>query len=132
MSPEPPRPAAAPHWAGNPEQQRCAIAADHPGLAGHFPGNPVVPGVLLLEEVVRAFEAWRPDERLVGMPVVKFLVPLRPGQAFAIRFVESGGRGIRFECVRDDGQPLARGCLTVAPPGDLAAGGLAPSPLRPK
>lgn len=94
----------------NPEQ-RYAIAADHPSLAGHFPGDPIVPGVVLLEEVVRAFQAWQPDSRPVEMPVAKFLAPLRPGQSFTIKFAESGGRGIRFECVRDDGRPLAQGCL---------------------
>jgi len=81
----------------NPEQ-RYAIAADHPSLAGHFPGDPIVPGVVLLEEVARAFEAWRPGSRPVAMPVVKFLAPLRPGQFFTIKFAESGGREIRFEC----------------------------------
>jgi hypothetical protein len=48
------------------------------------------------------------------MPVVKFLAPLRPGQAFTIRFAQSGARGVRFECIRDDGRALAQGCLTVA------------------
>lgn len=93
--------------------KRQVIAADHPSLAGHFPGNPVVPGVVILEEVMRAFEDWRPESRVVGMPVVKFLAPLQPEQAFTIRFAESSARGIRFECVRDDGRALVRGCLTV-------------------
>ena len=30
------------------------IAAEHPALAGHFPGAPILPGVLLLDEMVRA------------------------------------------------------------------------------
>ena len=97
----------------NPET-RCVIAADHPSLAGHFPGNPIVPGVVILEEVVRAFEGWRLESRVVGTSVVKFLAPLRPEQLFTIRFTESGARGIRFVCVRDDGQTLAQGYLTVA------------------
>jgi 3-hydroxymyristoyl/3-hydroxydecanoyl-(acyl carrier protein) dehydratase len=32
------------------------IAAEHPALAGHFPGSPIVPGVVLLDEMVRALE----------------------------------------------------------------------------
>lgn len=113
MNPESPHCAAAPQPHSN-FTKRQVIAADHPSLAGHFPGNPVVPGVVILEEVTRAFEEWRPGSRVAGMPVAKFLAPLRPAQAFTIRFAESGAHGIRFECVRDDGRALARGCLTVA------------------
>jgi len=116
MSPESPGRAAAPHPPPSLEPYRV-IAADHPSLAGHFPGNPIVPGVVILEEVTRAFEDWRPGSRVIGMPVVKFLAPLRPEQPFAIRFAESSARGIRFECVRDDGWALARGCLTIARTG---------------
>ena len=32
------------------------IAADHPALAGHFPGFPIVPGVVLLDEALHAIE----------------------------------------------------------------------------
>ena len=117
MSSEAPRRAAAPRPSSSPASYRV-IAADHPSLAGHFPGHPIVPGVVILEEVVQAFGEWRPESRVVGMPVVKFLAPLRPGQTFAIRFAESGARGIRFECVRDGGQPLAQGCLTVIRAGE--------------
>jgi len=113
MSFEAPRHGVAPHRLANSEEY-AGIIADHPSLAGHFPGNPIVPGLVMLEEVTRAFEVWRPGSRVVGMPVVKFLAPLRPEQAFAIRFAESGIGGVRFECIRNDGQTLARGNLTVA------------------
>ncbi len=93
---------------------RGTIATDHPCLAGHFPGNPIVPGVVLLDEVLRAFVAWRPTDRPVGIPQVKFLAPLRPEQPFTIRWVESGSSGVRFDCLGDDGRPLARGSLMLA------------------
>ena len=95
-------------------EPHCVIAADHPCLAGHFPGNPIVPGVVILEAVVRAFERWRPDRRLLGLSGVKFLIPLRPEQPFAVRFADSTANNIRFECVRDDGRPFVQGALLLA------------------
>jgi 3-hydroxyacyl-[acyl-carrier-protein] dehydratase len=32
----------------------CAIAADHPILQAHFPGRPLVPGVILIEALAQA------------------------------------------------------------------------------
>lgn len=92
-----------------------AIPADHPSLAGHFPGNPIVPGVVILDEVIHALGDWRPGVQAVGIPVVKFLAPLRPEQPFTVRFVETSASRIRFECVREDGQLLAQGQLALRP-----------------
>jgi 3-hydroxymyristoyl/3-hydroxydecanoyl-(acyl carrier protein) dehydratase len=50
-------------------------------LAGHFPGNPVVAGVLLVDAVVAAAEARLGRAvRVTRLPLVKFLTPLQPGQ----------------------------------------------------
>ena len=38
-------------------RERLCIDADHPSLPGHFPGRPLVPGVVVLEQVLRAVEA---------------------------------------------------------------------------
>jgi 3-hydroxymyristoyl/3-hydroxydecanoyl-(acyl carrier protein) dehydratase len=60
------------------------IPADHPALAGHFPGHPVVPGVVLLDEV---YAAIREREPLVmrSIPVAKFLNPVHPGERIEVR-----------------------------------------------
>jgi 3-hydroxymyristoyl/3-hydroxydecanoyl-(acyl carrier protein) dehydratase/SAM-dependent methyltransferase len=65
---------------------RRAIPADHPSLAGHFPGAPVVPGVVILDEVAAALAEWRPGCQLAGVSAIKFLLPLKPEQWFTICF----------------------------------------------
>ena len=89
----------------------CSIPADHPALAGHFPGNPVVPGVVILEEVVLAVGAWRGDCRVAGVPLAKFIAPLQPERTFAIK-LSGDERRVRFECVQQ-GEMFARGELSV-------------------
>jgi 3-hydroxymyristoyl/3-hydroxydecanoyl-(acyl carrier protein) dehydratase len=60
------------------------IHANHPSLPGHFPGAPLVPGVVILDEVVAALDEWRRDSQLSGIRSVKFLAPLKPEQPFTI------------------------------------------------
>jgi 3-hydroxymyristoyl/3-hydroxydecanoyl-(acyl carrier protein) dehydratase len=77
-----------------------AIAADHPSLPGHFPDAPLVPGVLILDEVLDALGDWRKDYRLAAIRTVKFLRPLGPEQPFTIRFSadNDGAREVHFCC----------------------------------
>lgn len=60
------------------------VPASHPCLPGHFPGNPVVPGVVVLDHVVAALEAMHGELGAVRLPQAKFLQPLRPGQRASI------------------------------------------------
>jgi len=63
---------------------RRTIDAGHPSLLGHFPGMPIVPAVLLLDEILTALTEWREDSRLIAIRAVKFLAPLKPEQPFTI------------------------------------------------
>lgn len=95
-------------------QQEAVIAAHHPSLAGHFPGNPIVPGVVLLDAVVCAFAERYPELRLAGISFVKFFQPLRPAQPFVMRFLALAGDKVRFECVREtEGTFFAQGVLLL-------------------
>jgi 3-hydroxyacyl-[acyl-carrier-protein] dehydratase len=66
-------------------ETRRTISADHPSLPGHFPGAPIVPAVLILDEIVTAIAEWLPECQLAGITATKFLAPLKPGQPFTIR-----------------------------------------------
>lgn len=88
------------------------IDAAHPALAGHFPGNPVVPGVLLLERVAAAWKAWRGAR--VGQLDAKFMQPLLPDEDAVIELREDAA-GVRFCVTRADGATLARGTLEAMP-----------------
>lgn len=89
-------------------QTALRIPMNHPTLPGHFPGHPVVPGVVLLERVAAALRAWRGED--VARIDAKFLQPLLP-DADAVVELQVEGDWIRFEVRRTDGAPLARGTL---------------------
>ncbi|MBA2351650.1 MAG: 3-hydroxyacyl-ACP dehydratase FabZ family protein [Burkholderiales bacterium] len=63
------------------------ISREHPALPGHFPGRPIVPGVVALTEVWRAVQrVYGPGLRFTGVAAAKFHAPLAPGHGFAIAF----------------------------------------------
>lgn len=60
---------------------RFTIPHDHPCLPGHFPGRPIVPGVVVLDRVLAAIEAGHGGAPgALRMPQVKFAQPLLPGE----------------------------------------------------
>lgn len=86
------------------------VAADHPAFAGHFPGHPILPGVVLLAEVMAAVAAV-PGERW-GIASAKFLSPVAPGTALTLVREEARG-DVRFE-VRAGDRVVATGVLARA------------------
>jgi 3-hydroxyacyl-[acyl-carrier-protein] dehydratase len=88
------------------------LAADHPCLAGHFPGHPLVPGVLALDAALLAIGESLGAE-VAGLQAVKFLAAILPGDEIAIcRAAPEAGR-VRFECRRTD-QVALRGTALLA------------------
>lgn len=84
----------------------------HPSLPGHFPGAPVVPGVVVLERVVAAIEAAHGPIAALRIPQVKFLQPLLPGEQAEI-VVEGTAPRWRFRVLRGD-VPIASGEVAAA------------------
>ena len=54
------------------------ISPQHPALAGHFPGNPIVPGVVLLDYAIHALaQLGGLSEAGIRIGTAKFLAPVR-------------------------------------------------------
>ncbi|MBN8727026.1 MAG: hydroxymyristoyl-ACP dehydratase [Xanthomonadales bacterium] len=95
------------------------IDATHPSLPGHFPGDPVVPGVVLLDKVAAALEA-DCGGIIARIGAVKFLAPLRPGEVATLHVARTGAR-VRFRIERA-GDPIMRGDAELVPvPAQAAA-----------
>jgi 3-hydroxyacyl-[acyl-carrier-protein] dehydratase len=88
------------------------IAANHPSLPGHFPGRPIVPGVVLLDCVLQAAERWlqRPLH-MTALAQAKFTAPLLPETAAQLQ-LQVAGDELRFSLSRD-GAPLAQGLFRI-------------------
>lgn len=88
------------------------IAANHPSLAGHFPGNPVVPGVVLLDHIFAAAKSALPTQRVCGMRKIKFLQPVLPEQVCEVQWAAVKEAQVRFACVCE-GRRVAEGNLLL-------------------
>ncbi len=102
------------------EGRRYFVGADHPAFPGHFPGQPVLPGVAVLAFVMRALDE-QPElrQRLGAVPQinnVKFLSPVMPETALQV-LLQPQGSGVGFEVRREDGASVvAKGLLTAGTP----------------
>jgi len=86
------------------------VPRQHPALAGHFPGNPIVPGVVVLDAVISAAQAWLGTGfRVERLAYAKFLAPLKPEETAEIDLLLQGPR-LEF-VVHRGGTALAKGAF---------------------
>ncbi|WP_296228250.1 AMP-binding protein [Ralstonia sp. UBA689] len=103
---------------------RFTIPADHPALPGHFPGHPIVPGVVLLDHAIhiigvavgRSLDACR-------ISSAKFLSPAAPEEPLDLAFETTASGAIRFT-IRASAQEGARDVASgvLSPPADAQEG----------
>jgi len=92
------------------------VAADDPSTIGHFPGNPIVPGAVLLREIVAAIAARHPGEICRRIGAAKFLHPVRPGDNLRIEWERTEDGEIRFLCmIAPEGPRAVIGALRLGP-----------------
>lgn len=76
------------------------VPADHPAFAGHFPSNPIFPGVVLLDIALHIItEATGIDLDVCEISTVKFLSPVLPNEQISIQHTLLETGAIRFEIV---------------------------------
>jgi beta-hydroxyacyl-ACP dehydratase FabZ len=76
---------------------RKLVSRNEPHFEGHFPGNPVMPGVLIIEALAQAgallaarltgFDPTRQVMYFMGMEAVKFRRPVVPGDLMQLEVV---------------------------------------------
>jgi len=99
------------------------VDAGHPALAGHFPGSPVLPGVVLLDEALRALEranGGAPQRWTIG--AAKFLKPVQPGETLTLECEPLPNGSMRF-AISSAGRAVATGVLRAAGEADGDAPG---------
>jgi len=111
-----------------------SFAADDPIFAGHFPGNPLVPGVILTEALAQTAgiaaasgypEASKPLFLLSAIRSMKFLRAVRPGEQLVLRAerVAQVGDLLQFKVDASvSGAPVAEGQLVLSLAANPAAG----------
>jgi predicted hotdog family 3-hydroxylacyl-ACP dehydratase len=91
-------------------EMECLIPHDHPSLAGHFPGEPIVPGVVILDEVAARL-ADQHTCRINRIQYTKFLSPLTPAETFHMFLTAPASTVISFQCCAKN-RTIAEGQLT--------------------
>jgi len=89
---------------------------DHPTLEGHFPGNPLIPGVVILNQVIKsAKKAW--PQKAVDAPLqvvsCKFLNPLIPPAIMTIHLKKMDSNKIKFT-TKNDALELSSGVIELS------------------
>ncbi len=91
------------------------VRPDEPAANGHFPGNPIIPGAVLLREVLRIL-APHGDATCCEIRSARFFHPVHPGDHLNIRWDDQAYGDISFSCsMRNLEQRVLSGALRMRP-----------------
>jgi 3-hydroxyacyl-[acyl-carrier-protein] dehydratase len=75
----------------------CYFPTDHRAADGHFPGNPIIPGAILLREIVSVLAA-STGAVCCEIRSARFLQPVRPGDHLTIVWEDRTTDEFSFTC----------------------------------
>jgi len=95
-------------------ETKLHIAPDHPAFAGHFPGTPIVPGVVLLDAAIHAASQLLGAAGPCQVGAAKFPSAVGPGEILTIAIATTANGGAHFEITSGD-RKVATGTLAWPP-----------------
>ena len=97
----------ATHW---------VVPLDHPAFAGHFPGTPILPGVVLLDIALQAIaETSGIALDTCEISAIKFLSPVNPGDELTLNHSRLASGTLRFDIVAGE-RKIASGSIVPKVP----------------
>jgi 3-hydroxymyristoyl/3-hydroxydecanoyl-(acyl carrier protein) dehydratase len=79
------------------------VPETHPCYADHFPGNPLVPGALLLQWIFELLANAYPGILITAVKSAKFLHAVRPGDTCRLETIfKPESSTLVIECIRDN------------------------------
>ena len=78
------------------------VSSSHPSISGHFPGNPIVPGAVIIENVIKVFSRSNDSREITSLSTVKFIKPIEVNQKVDVNFLSISTELISFECVSNN------------------------------
>lgn len=89
------------------------INSEHPSLAGHFPDHPLVPGVVILDEILSAIHLYDSRAVLESVTHLKFLAPLKADKVCQLTMNLNDYAKVLIEC-RLAGRVIVKGKLVLS------------------
>jgi 3-hydroxyacyl-[acyl-carrier-protein] dehydratase len=105
-----------------PTETIFSVGDNHPSLPGHFPGHPVVPGVVVLSHVFAELNRHLVGQSITGIHRMKFMRPILPQQKLRIEIAAVQANRLPFKCWLGD---------TLAVEGSVVVSGEQPPKASP-
>jgi len=104
--------------AGTPPHNRersWTVPAEHPAFPGHFPGRPILPGVVLIDQATYLADGLLPTGCTIrGLGNTKFFEPVGPGTHLIFRYAPASTKALAFEVHASD-RLVASGSFAIGP-----------------